>query len=365
MHNIKSRAALLLLALLLVFLPLPQASASFTSLFVFGDGVCTTTDNSPGSALYHGNRYCNGRVWVEVLAQWQGLAYEPAKNNSFFGHDSEALVNSVNAFVAPADVATALFVVWCNDADFVNFLNDLSPPYGNVSPWTSKIDAAIARHTSAVSTLYTKGVRTIVMPKAVNIVATPFYNELAAADRTFVRLRVIDFNGKFETAMADLAATKPGLIIHRPDTFAFFEQVLANPGAFELVNPLPDNAAVLAPINHALTGPGASYIFWDDLHPTAKFQMHLAAFVQQIISPPKVNSVSLSGGNAQLQVANIPLGRGGVVQGSSNLQPPWSQDSAFTVPFVAGASTTSTVSFPASGPQRFYRVGFPVVWTWP
>ena len=373
MHNTKPRAALLLLALLLVFLPLGQASASFSSLYVFGDGVCTTTDNAPGSSLYHGNRYCNGRVWVEVLAQWQGLAYDSVKNNSYLGHDSVNLVTNVNAFVAPADVATALFVVWCNDADFVRFLGELDPPYSSIPPWTSRIDASIATHTTAINTLYGKGVRNIVMPNAVNIVATPTYNDFGLADRSFVRDRVIDYNIKFENAMADLEASKSGLKIYRPNIFTFFEQVLANPAAYGMVNPTPTsanwdiNAAVLALSGaSAVAGsPGSNYIFWDDLHPTAKFQMHLAAFVQQIISPPKVTSVSVSGGNTQLQVANIPLGREGTVQGSANLQQQWAQDATFTVPFVIGGSTTSTVSVPVSGPQRFYRVGFPVVWTWP
>ncbi|OYV07059.1 MAG: hypothetical protein CFE26_03060, partial [Verrucomicrobiales bacterium VVV1] len=59
---------------------------AFSSLYVFGDGVCTTTDNASGANYFYGNRYCNGRVWVEVLAQWQGLAYDSAKNKSFFGN---------------------------------------------------------------------------------------------------------------------------------------------------------------------------------------------------------------------------------------------------------------------------------------
>ena len=46
--------------------PFP-VDAQFTSLYTFGDGVSTTT-NGPGGVYYHGNRFTNGRVWVEVLA---------------------------------------------------------------------------------------------------------------------------------------------------------------------------------------------------------------------------------------------------------------------------------------------------------
>ena len=88
----------------------PSASASFSSLHVFGDGVCTTTDNESGASFYYGNRYCNGRVWVEVVAQWQGITYNPDTNLSYFGHDSDELVTNTEDFAAPADAATALCV---------------------------------------------------------------------------------------------------------------------------------------------------------------------------------------------------------------------------------------------------------------
>ena len=76
--------------------------AAFTSLYLFGDGLSTTT-NGPGGIYYYGRRYCNGRVWVEVLAQRQGLAYDLNNNWSYFGHYSPNLVTNVNAFATPPD----------------------------------------------------------------------------------------------------------------------------------------------------------------------------------------------------------------------------------------------------------------------
>jgi hypothetical protein len=84
-----------------------------------------------------------------------------------------------------------------------------------------------------------------------------------------------------------------------------------------------------------------------------------------MISPVKVNGISRSGNTSQITIANIPLGRQGIVEGSSNLQPPWNQDVAFTQPFAAGGSTTGSVNATSSSPSRYYRVKFPVVWTWP
>lgn len=378
----------LLLGLLLL-LSATQALRAFTSLHAFGDGVCTTTDNAT-STRYYGNRYCNGRVWLEVLAQWQGIAFDNARNKSFFGHDSVALVNSnlstsVNKFVAPADVATALVVVWCCDADFVTFTQVApAPPYNSsqIPQWTTLINDAVARHVQAVNTLYSKGVRTLLMPKAANIAAAPYYANLGStpaqitANKAFIRQRTLEFNTAFESALANLAATKPGLVIHRPDVFTFFEQVLATPSAYGLTNTTVD--AISAFPNSTgetfFKGTASAYVFWDLWHPTARFQMHLADLSQKLLSPPKVSAITRSGTTTQITVANVPLSiltgtnqspRTGIVEGSATLQPPWTQDATFTQPYAAGGSTTKSLNLTTTAPQRFYRVSFPVVWTWP
>ena len=341
----------------------PQALAGFSSIYVFGDGVSNTNvQPEGGGADYYGTRYCNGRVFVEVLAGWQGVTFDPAKNLSYFGHVSEELLANLATFPAPADAAQSLFIVWNNDADYVDaILSDISLPFGDLTPWNDLRTRSIADHLSAVATLYDKGARKIVMPLAVDVMSVPNFNAVGESDRAFARQRIVEYNAQFKTAISGLMASKPGLEIVMPDTFAFFDQVLADPGAFGLVDFEDENAGGLDSGDPALDGAGAQYVFWDDFHPTAKFQMHLAAFFQQIISPVKVNNLSLSGGNVQIQVANIPLGRDGVILGSANLQPPWAQDAAIDEDLL----TTQTFVFPANGPRRFYRVAFPVVWTWP
>jgi GDSL-like Lipase/Acylhydrolase len=370
MHSNRSQIIILFL-LVLVALAISPARAGFSSIYAFGDGICTTdTNNTTQTQLYHGKRYCNGRVWIEVLSQWQGVAYQVSKNKSFFGHDSVKLINSVNAFVAPVDAATSLFIVWANNADFVEFINTAGnePPYTAntpLGPWNSFINSAVSRHTQAITTLYNKGARVVVMPKAVNISSTPLYN-LDEVTNTFLKNRVIQFNTAFDTAMIALAASKAGLVIHRPDTFTFLEQVLANSSAYGLIHPTGTNGAVFDFPNPSLaTGTATNYVFWDDLNPTAKFQMQLADLVQQMISPAKVQSITSITSNVQITVANVPLGRAGVVEGCAALVPPWQTDAAINVPFSVGGSTTTAVTFPTAGTARFYRVGFPVAWTWP
>jgi phospholipase/lecithinase/hemolysin len=349
----------------MLMLSMLHSVAGFSSIYVFGDGV-SNTNNAPtgGLADYYGNRFCNGRVFIEVLSGWQGIAFDTSKNVSNFGNDSSVLITNVNSFTAPGDASTSLFIVWSNNADYVNFTGDLDTPWNNTNPWNTMANTSIEKQVTAINTLYNKGARKIVMPNAVDVLRTPYYNGFNSTDRSFARQRIIEYNQQFKAAMNQAMVGKPGLEIILPDTFAFFEQVLANPAAYGMINPSDLNAGGLDSGDSALNGAGAQYVFWDDYHPTAKMQMHLAAFIQQAISPLKVSSFSLSGGNVQIQLANIPLDRAGSIQGSSTLQPPWAQEQAILEPFVGG-SMSKTYTFASSGPKRFYRAAFPVVWVWP
>lgn len=350
----------------MLMLSMPHSVAGFSSIYVFGDGVSNTNNAPTGTALnYYENRFCNGKVFVEVLSGWQGVTFDTSKNISNFGNDSSALITNVNNFTAPGDASTSLFIVWSCNADFVNFTGDLATPWTSTTPWNTMANTSIANQVTAINTLYNKGARKIVMPNAVDVMRTPYYNAFNSSDRAFARQRIIAYDQQFKTAMNQAMVGKPGLEIILPDTFAFFEQVLANPTAYGMVNPSDFNAGGFDSGDSNLNGLGAQYVFWDDFHPTAKLQMHLAAFIQQVISPLKMNSFSLSGGNVQIQLANIPLGRAGSIQGSSTLQSPWSVDLAISEPFVSGGSTTKSYSFAASGAKRFYRAAFPVVWVWP
>jgi len=361
----------LLFCLSIAIFTITVGRASFTSFYAFGDGISTTTGNASGLAAYHEKRFCNGSIWIEVLCKWQGITYLPARNNSYYGHTSAQLVTNTTAFVAPPGVPTALFAVWCVSADFVEFINNNPPPpsgytSSNIPAWTSFINTSISRHVTAINTLYGKGARTIIMPNAANVGEVPFYTEpggflVAPANRTFVRDRTIQFNTALKNAITTLTANNPGLTIHQPDVFTLFESVLANPSGYGLSNNGSDAIADFGLSVNKMVGPATSYLFWDDQHPSAKFQMLLADLSQQLISPAKVTGVTFSGASGQIQVANIPLGRNGIVQTSTNLQPPWTQ----VATIVEAVNTTKSVPLTGSGARSFYRVSFPVVWTWP
>lgn len=353
----------------------PLSSAGpFTSIYTFGDGVCTTDSNPNTTLPYYetsgSRRYCNGRVWIEVLSEWLGLPHIEANNNSYFGHDSGELVTNTASFTEPTDVATALFIVWTSNADLVGYLNSgaTTPPYDNDEAllWTAFIDQAVDDHETALTTLYDIGVRTIVLPTAVDIGTVPLYAGFDPGSKTFIRNRAIEFNAALDILAADFLSTRPDLTIHRPDTFAFLDDVIANPATYNLTVVTPDAITDLfnpAPLEPTLAGPGADYVFWDNVHPTAKVQMHLANLVQQQICPLTITNLSLSGGNTLLSLQNVPLERTGFVEGRTG-PGPWIEDSTIFESFAAG-STNPTITFPSPTTTRLHRVHFPVNWSWP
>jgi len=306
-------------------------------------------------------------VWVEVLAQWQGLPYEETNNWSYFGHDSEELVANVESLSAPSDASNALCIVWSNDADFVEFMQINSPPYdsGDIPAWTNFINQSLSNHYTAITNLYSKGFRTLVMPKAVDITQAPFYHLPTTNDDWFVRQRITEFNTAFQILLSSTAASISNLTIFVPDTFALFDNVLADAQSYGLTNATDEEGystyALIDPnlADKSLNGPGSEYIFWDYLHPTAKFQMHLADLVQLMLSQVTIDSIATANGSNYLASVNVPAGRDGVVQGSTNFVD-WPDVQAFE-----STNTTQTIAVPASGPMEFYRLQFPFNWTWP
>jgi len=363
---------------LLVGLVVFPARAAFTSLYIFGDGVSTTTKNPFAGQYLYGLRKSNGRVWVELLAQRQGLGansitnvnWSNSSNNwSYYGQASSNLEATVNQYVAPPDVQTALFVVWVNDADFVNDMTSVYPST-NIGLWTAANNQSLTNHYNIVTNLYAKGVRTLLMPNAVDVTEIPAYDKLqvnSPAVRNFIRQQVINFNTAFSTMLSNAMVSRPGLKIYQPDFFTLLDNVLTNSVAYGLTNALNggvsedayDDPALFATLD--INGPGTNYIFWDSTDPTAKLHEIIADTAQDLISPAQTSKLAWLGGSNRLDMTNMPIGLSGILQGSTNLAlTNWTTVTSFN-----STNSTQSVFVPISGPLEFYRLNFPFAWTWP
>ena len=351
------------------------AQAAFTSFYIFGDTVSTTT-NGPGGASYYGNRYSNGRVWVEVLAQQQGMGANSitnvnwsysAKNLSYFDHSSTLLLTELNSF-SPTNATNALFIVWVNDADFYDYIGDY-PPYtsNNIASWNNAINQSLTNHFKIITNLYARGARTLIMPNAVDMTKVPETAYLASADKSFIRQRVIAFNAGFTNTLNRARTNCPAIKIYVPDMFALLDNVVTNAAYYGLTNALDSNGHSIDALsdtnlpNKSLNGPGTNHIFWDYLDPTAKLHSVIADVVQQLISPVRISQLTVLNGSNRLDMANVPIGQNGIVIGRTNLVlGNWKTNATFV-----SSNATQSVYIPASGPQWFYRLKFPYSWTWP
>jgi phospholipase/lecithinase/hemolysin len=341
------------LGILLLGLP---AHAAFTSFYVFGDGVSTTTNNTGGGSLYYGKRYTNGRVWVEVLVERQGLTYVSNNTCSYFGHTTGNLVTTVNNFNAPGDVATALFVVWVSDADLVYDITDYESNPSGYS-WSNAIAQSQTNLWKATTNLYAKGVRTLIMPNAVDLTKIPAYS--ASAGGNVIRQAITNFNIAFGGTVSNVLAACPDLTIYVPDFFALLDDIVAHSTNYGLTHPDTD---ALTAYNDSVTisnSVACNYVFWDDTNPSARTHAWMADLVQQFIAPVDVSAITLFNGSNRLDMVNIPIGRDGVVEGTTNLVN-WA-----SVGNIDSTNSTQSLYVTRSNSTAFYRLRFPFSWTWP
>ncbi len=341
------------------------APAAFTSFHVFGDSLSTTSSNLTAGPLYYGERWSNGRVWVEVLAQRQGVTFNPDKNtNSFFGNTSSNLFAETSAYSPPADASNALVVIWVNNADLYYPALDPTP---TLAKFTNTINLALTNQYKAITNLYAKGIRTLVMPNIVDISTVPQFNTYSAQTNLFHQVST-NYNVSFYSTLNRARTNCPGLTIFAPDFFALLTNLIAFPTTYGVSNALGNGLSIDAlhaqnfglPIANT-NGYGTNLIFWDKTDPTAMVHMWMANLAQQLISPVQITNVTSANGSNELDLVNVPIGQSGLVLGCADLaQPVWTTNASFI-----SSNATQSVYIPAYWPQWFYRLSFPFSWTWP
>lgn len=360
------------LTLLLVSLRFSvRPAAAFTSYYVFGDSLSCTATNPGAGSLYYGKRYSNGRVWVELLAQMQGLAFNPSNNpHAYFGNTSTNLYAQTVAYTPPVDASNALVVIWVNNADFYDPVLYDAP---NSGAWLNLISNATNNHYKAITNLYAKGIRTLVMPSVVDIATVPFANN-DSTKTNYIHQQCVAYNAAFSNTLNRARANCSGLVIYSPDYFTLLSDMLKNAPSYGLTNALYQGRCISAIYAQSyypslpaanINGYGTNYVFWDDTDPTAKVHYIMASTAQQMISPVNINQIIPANGSNQLELVNVPVytntAQNGLVLSRTNLAlGNWRTNTVFST-----TNTTQTVWVTNNGPQTFYRLQFPYVWKWP
>lgn len=392
-------SCILLLSLIVV-----PVRAAYTSFYVFGDCISTATANSVIGSGYYGDRWSNGRTWVEMLAQQQGLLSNFTNNNfannvSYWGNTSGDLVGEVNSFTAPTNPGSALVVIWVNNADLYFPTTDNSP---TLAKFTTVINQAQTNHYKAITNLYAKGIRTLIMPNVVDISTIPACNKDTANTNLYHQASV-NYNTAFNATLNRARINCPGLTIFVPDYYTLLKDMIAHSANYGLTNALQyglsiDALTALGTGTSLTSGPGTNYIFWDSLDPSAKVHYIMANVAQQMISPVHISQIVLQGASNRLDVVNMPVGMTGAVEGSTNMNAwTWTSAASFTatnpaqsllvqstfqaqgssqIPFRPNGQDPSGPPMPGGGggggtnsapepTMQLYRLRLPYAWVWP
>jgi outer membrane lipase/esterase len=293
-HFKRSAAAALLAAFSLgsqaqdVAFPVP-----FTSLKVFGDSLSDSGNNAlalgsgggaptsnlyvPTGAPYASGTYSNGPVWVNAFAAAQGLAAAAtpslaggsnyaaggARTNDASAYPPSATAQ-LNGFLAGVTTlpSTGLYVIAVGGND----VRDVTQAVATGAALPGSIAASAAAYALAVGNmvdaLQAKGAQHIVVWDTPNVGVTPVALTLGTSFATLGTSVASAFNAALGMRLVGEAGVIPF------DIFGIVNTIVANPGAYGLVN-VTDACGYSG---NACNSSLSTSLFYDGIHPTAAGQ---------------------------------------------------------------------------------------------
>ncbi|MEM6750440.1 MAG: SGNH/GDSL hydrolase family protein [Planctomycetota bacterium] len=230
-----------------------------SSEFLFG--LFTTPDDR-----YFQGRFSNGPVWVESVGNELGLDASTrsySANGLNFAHGGATTFGGTANFGIIRNLgrqvdtylidegrtpdADSLVVVWAGGNDFLDGGTDTVGP-------ANRIVAQMQR-------LYDAGARHFLAPNLPPLGETPRFagDETAKAQNNALSA---GHNASLSAALSAFAQ-QPGAVVFELDIAGIFADLLADPSAFGVTNTADQGIDLANPAD------AGTYLFWDDVHPTA------------------------------------------------------------------------------------------------
>jgi cholinesterase len=278
--------------LILLTFAFAAAGAPITAVIAYGDslsddGNLFKATGQPGPPYFQG-RASNGPVAVELLAADLGI---PLLDYAFGGAttgignhlDPGGTATTLGTFGLPGMMplyldsiptitpvaSSALFIVWGGP-------DDLFSPSPLDSTARAVADRAVSNLVTIVNGLKGLGAQHILVPGMTDLGLTPFKLREGPASSAAASALSDYFNAR-------LRASLPSAVIF-VDTAALLRTVVADPGAYGFAN-VTDSC--LDSAGTSVCGSPDQYLFWDDIHPSARTHQILAAeFVTAAVPEP-------------------------------------------------------------------------------
>jgi len=282
-------------------------AGTFNAIYVFGDSLSDAgnafiaSSGALPAAPYSGGRFSNGPVWVQDLAAGLGLpavtpsAAGPIGTDFAFGGAESGnanpgdLTSQLTAFktVNPVANPNGLYTIWIGSNDLNAILASSPTPAAAAAGVAGNIDAAI-------NTLAGDGAKDFLIVTVPDLGKTPAAIATGAAgvaaasslsaffDNTLV-------NGLSSAGIPSLSGigAADGININVLDAYSLLDETVADPALFGLTN--VTQPCLTGEVDYAGGTPCSnpnSYLFWDQLHPTAAGQEIVAEAAAAAIPEP-------------------------------------------------------------------------------
>lgn len=298
------KTVLFVLCLLLSF---GAQATPFSNLFVFGDSASDTGNAfiasggaGPVSPPYFAGRASNGPVYAEYVAAQIGVPLAPslaggtnfavgtARTDSSSIAPQFGFLGQIGSFRSrfPAADPNALYVILIGGNNIRDAIGAAAAnPADALRIGTAAVANAVGDIAEGVGSLLVGGARSFLVLNLPDLSLTPGVFEAGnPLISGFARTTSIAFNSALDAALGVFA----GVDITRFDTFALFESVRANPGAFGFANIT----------NRCYTGSETRFdgtvcadpdrfLWWDGLHPSARAHAMLGAAAAARVGVPE------------------------------------------------------------------------------
>lgn len=331
---------------------------TYNSLYFYGDSWTDTGGNGCEWPVpnYYRDRACNGPMWPEFLSASLGMTYSNrALNVAHCGDNSAAILAQVGDRIRPVSKPElSLYASYLPGIDLAVMVPGFIQ--GNyVDPTNSVainriINTAVGNVVSTVENLYRKGARSIFYMKqngtnAGDIITFGLYR--AGLVDGYIR----SYNARFSAAMDSLRLKYADVRICESDLYTLYDNVSTRPAEFGFTDVITPG---LSEQNPAFDGPGASHLYWDNLHATSKFHRYMGALNYDAIRTNVSETLTFLAPNRAdvLELKHLLIGRDYTLQNSPDLSR-WSDVESFTA--AAGTNQIHLAS-PPDASSQFFRL---------
>ncbi len=310
-------------------------AAGYDAEYVFGDSLSDRGNlaevlfhqNLPNPPSYHSS-FTNGDVSAQVLAQTFGANANPSLwvtnfqdpynlfgGASFVPGTNYAVAGATAALHAtggptginlPQQVAAfSFYTSGVADPNALYYINIGGNDVRNAvlqGTGAAAVAAGVATEVAAIAALASEGARNFLVVNVGDVGAIPEFAQQNPSDAASATLFSQLYDAELAAGLAGLAGLLPtGTLLSAFDLYSYSAQLLAHAADYGFTNttdPCFTNTPLSAATTPACGVNGANideFIYWDDIHPTARVQALFAVGMSQAIPEPSTWAMLFSG----------------------------------------------------------------------